>query len=143
MKVLELDEDSPIVQAFKLEERNDINSLLEMEPQDLKDLQYFKDGVPTVVPKFQCSRIQTLFGYIAYRKLQHDSIKVDWPSVTVDYLNQYRVSAHFRYHMNNTLPPELNAYPASQVDPELHAFKRGIKRDPSQFTIFKHEKYWD
>ena len=41
------------------------------------------------------------------------------------------------------MSPELNAYPASQVDPEIHAFKRGIKRDPSQFTMFKHEKYWD
>ena len=68
-KVLELDEDSPVVQAFKLEGRDDINSLLEMEPQDLEDLQYFKDGEPTVVPKFQLSRIRTLFGYIAYRKL--------------------------------------------------------------------------
>ena len=52
-KVLELDEDSPVVQAFKLEGRDDVNSFLEMEPQDLEEFQYFKDGVPTVVPKFQ------------------------------------------------------------------------------------------
>ena len=116
-KVLEIEDDSPIIQAFKLEGRTDINSLLELEPQDLEDLQYYKNGVPTAVPKFQLLRIRTLFGYIAYRKLQHNEIGVDWTSVTVDELNQYRISPHFRCHTSKTLPPELNAYPASQVDP--------------------------
>ena len=82
-KVLEIKEDSPIIQAFREEGRDDINSLLELEPQDLEDLQYLQDGKPTAVPKFQLSRIRTFFGYLAYGKLQHDEVGVDWTSVTV------------------------------------------------------------
>ena len=39
LRVLELAEYSPLAQTLQLEGREDITSLLEIEPQDLEDLQ--------------------------------------------------------------------------------------------------------
>ena len=114
-----------------------------MSEEDIDDLEYMKDGTPTIVPRFQRGRIKAFFGYISYRKHQKNPIGVDWTSVTLDELNQYRVSDYFIFHLNKTLPPGLHSYLATSVNPYLLAFKRGINRDPSQFTLFKHEKYWD
>ena len=62
LRVPDLAENSPLVQALQLEGREDIASLLEISQQDLEDLQYFKDGVPIIVPKFQILCIRTFFG---------------------------------------------------------------------------------
>ena len=76
LRVLDLADDSPLVQALDIEGREDITSFLEISEMDITDLQYFKDGIPTIVPKFQKSRIRTFFGYIAYRKLQKTQLEL-------------------------------------------------------------------
>jgi hypothetical protein len=67
LRVLNLAEDSPIVQALTLEGRTDITSFLEMSDQDIDDLVYMVDGKPIIVPKFERGRIKGFFGYILYR----------------------------------------------------------------------------
>jgi hypothetical protein len=94
--------------------------------EDIDDLQYMKEGIPTIVPRFQSSRVKAFFGYISYRKHQKNPIGVDWTLVTLDELNQYRVSDQFRCHLDKTLPPGLQLYTATSIDPDLLTFKRGI-----------------
>ena len=66
-------DDSPVVRALKLEGRTDITSFLEISEEDIDDLQYMKEGIPTIIPRFQRSRIKAFFGYISYRKHQNKS----------------------------------------------------------------------
>ena len=87
MRVLDLADDSPLVQALNVEGREDITSFLEISKQNIDDLEYLKDDTLTIVPEFQRSRVKVFFGYISYRKHQKKTIGVDWVSVTVDKLN--------------------------------------------------------
>ena len=58
LRVLNLADDSPVVQVLTLEGRTDITSFLEMSDQDIVDLVYLEDGKPIVVPKFERGRIK-------------------------------------------------------------------------------------
>ena len=82
-----MDDTSPLVQALNIEDRKDITSFLEISEQGIDDLNNLDEGKPTVVPKFQRSRIKAFFGYISYRKHQKNPTEVDWTSVTLDELN--------------------------------------------------------
>ena len=77
LRVLDLADDSPLVLAINIEGREDIIILLEMFEQDIDDLEYLKEGTPTIVPRFQRSRVKVFFGYISYRKHQKNPIVVD------------------------------------------------------------------
>ena len=50
LRVLNLADDSPVVQALTLEGRTDITSFLEMSDQDIDDLVYMEDDKPILVP---------------------------------------------------------------------------------------------
>ena len=77
LKLFNLANDSPLVQALNIEGHEDISSLLEMSEQDIDDLEYLKDGTPTSVPKCQRSCAKTFFGYMSYRQIQKHQIDVD------------------------------------------------------------------
>jgi hypothetical protein len=113
LRVLNLADDSPVVQALTLEGRTDITSFLEMSDQDVDDLVYMQDGKPIIVPKFGRGRIKGFFGYILYRIHTKNPIGTDWTSVTVDELAAYRASVHFRCHLNKnttTRSPIIPSY---------------------------------
>ena len=95
LRVLNLADDSPVVQALTLEGRTDITSFLEMSDDDIDELVYLEDGKPILVPKFERGRIKGFCGYILYRIHAKNPIGTDWTSVTVDELDNYRASVHF------------------------------------------------
>ena len=74
LRVFNLAEDSPLVQSLGIKVREDITSFLEISEHYIHDLEYFKDGTPTSVPKFQQSRVKVFFGYISYTKLQKNLV---------------------------------------------------------------------
>ena len=118
LRVLNLAEDSLYVQIPNIEGREDITSFLEISEYDIDDLEYFKIGTPTIASKFQRSCVKEFFGYISYRNIQKNPIGVDWTSVTIYELNEYRVSYRFRCHLVKILPPGLQSYPATQMNPD-------------------------
>ena len=77
LRVLNLADDSPVVQALTLEGRTDITSFLEMSDEDIDELVYEVNGKPIIVPKFERGRIKGFFGYILYRIHTKNPIGVD------------------------------------------------------------------
>ena len=83
---MDLADDSPLVQVLNIECREDITSFLEMSEQDIDDWEYLKEGTPTIVPKFQISRVKAFFGYISYRK--HQKIQSELTGLQLLWMNE-------------------------------------------------------
>jgi hypothetical protein len=91
--------------------------------------------------------LRAFLAYIRYRGTQPDPIGDDWPDVTQVEFDLYRITPLFNgtifgNPMSTTTGGSAASSAGTPRDP-VADFKRGIKRDPSQFPTLKDEKQWD
>lgn len=74
----------------------------------------------------------------------------DWPLVTVDEFNEYRLSPEFEAYLNDrplttsgtTVPSTTFTNTNNSNRYGIVAYKKTIKRDASQFKVFSDKRYW-
>ena len=154
--------DHPIRRLLQKEQINDIGDIYALNPTHLENIRIEdEDGHYVHVPMgFQ----QRLCAPVAYRDCfnavdeSHNFTAKDWLNVTLDEFNDFFESAPFSvyYNRGNILALGTNApsFPtratpgaslssgARPVSTALDAFKKTIKRDPAQFTVFSDRRLW-
>ena len=124
-----------------------------MEKDHIEDLTYMATvknvkGTTTKqqldVPRGHKAHIKIFQGYVAYRQDIKQPLQHDYTSITEDDINEYKVSQHYKCYIPGGTPPNLkHNYPPPVANPDIISFKKGIKRDPSQFKTLKRESDWD
>ena len=124
-----------------------------MEKDHIEDLTYMATvknvkGTTTKqqldVPRGHKAHIKIFQGYVAYRQDIKQPLQHDYTSITEDDINEYKVSQHYKCYIPGGTPPNLkHNYPPPVANPDITSFKKGIKRDPSQFKTLKRESDWD
>ena len=147
------DSQSPLAQSLSYDGITHITDLIAMDKTHIDDLTYMatvkdKQGSPTKqrtdVPRGHKAHIRIFQGYVAYRQDINQPLQHDYTSITEDDLNEYKVSQHFKCYVPGGTPPNLqHNYPPPVANPDIINFKKGIKRDPSQFHTLKRESDWD
>ena len=92
------------------------------------------------LPRGNIGLIKAFRAYIIHASTGNNPITdSNWTSITRDSFNAFRISPAFMTGSYNIPTPTP---PTRTTDP-VHEFKRGIKRDVSQFTTLKDDSAWD
>ena len=104
---------------------------------------------PPILAPGHLGLIKAIVAYERWRSAMSNPIDDDWMSVTFDEFNTFRTSLNFNPQSMfataspaSTNPTAAGAATSPARDP-LSDFKRGMKRDSSQFPVLKDEKQWD
>jgi hypothetical protein len=129
----------------QIENVADLGSLIET---DIKKLSFIATAGedPIAIGPGQQGILRAFIAFIRYRAAQDNPIGDKWNELTNEEFDTYRVGPSY----NGTIfrSPSANN-PGTPAASSMHArdavadFKRGIKRDPSQFPILKDDKQWD
>jgi hypothetical protein len=128
-----------------------LGSLIESDIENLTYVAATEGKAPPQAPipigPGQRGILRAFLAYIRYRGTQPDPIGDGWLDVTQVEFDLYRISPLFNGTIfGNPMSTTTGGSAASSVgDPRdpVADFKRGIKRDPSQFPTLKGEKQWD
>ena len=99
----------------------------------------------TRLPLEECFLVQIkiLQGYVSHCIDINQPI-TDYSLITKQQIDQYRVSNEYKVYIKTGIPPQQKPnFPVDSEDPDLTAFKRGIKRDSTHFNAFKRDSDWD
>ena len=93
------------------------------------------------------SQLKIIKGYIVWRgDIEQPLDGEDYSTITTTDMNAYRLSnvytAYLAHGALSTDNPKVSSKITTE-DPLLSAFKRGIKRDPTQFNTFRRDSDWD
>jgi hypothetical protein len=143
--------DHPVRMALRDESYDSFVDLFSLTRPVLETLQYTsidEDGTPRkyIIPKGHQTRLLALQGYRChFEKTNGRSMGVeDWMEVTVDEINEYRLSGDYMYFNNSdgstSVPTTSPA--VRRPKPGLEAFKKTIKRDPNLFKPFSDKRLW-
>ena len=135
--------DSDIVQALELYGLKSLPDLMDMERSDIDNLEYNDKatGMKTLHRGGQgCVRVMQAY----FRYLRENDID-DIMSLTMEHFNDYQMDI---YDPNATQPSTTSSK-AKKSTASTHTcqpaedFKKGIKRDKSQYIVLKENKQWD
>ena len=150
MSLIRLPKDSALEKALKQSGQDNLVVVLSMLHDDIENLTY-KDGKNPAqeVPQHMRNWIYILQQYQQYRTARNEVLSInDWINVTVDEIDDYRISPHFHAFSsvpaaNRTRATNVSALTGTTVSSAVANFRKGIKRDPTHFPKLKHAKYWD
>ena len=137
-------DDSPLEQALSQTNRTTPADILSMLHKDINALEYQEGKNLRDVPNYQANYIHILQQYHRFRDGCRDPV-VDWLQVTRADIDEYRIGPHFN---DFAIIPEANHTRMSiaSQSPAHHAvqsFRKGIKRDPTQFPTLSKDTQWD
>ena len=140
--VFALPEDSPLHRAMA----NNMYTIPEdflMEKDDVLDDLAFKgdDKKLAKIPKGGAGLLKSLKHFVTHLQTQGVSFgSNNWSNITRDQFNNFRISS-----ANGVMPstPTSSTTPPPPTPDPVREFKRGIKRDITQFTAFKDDAMWD
>ena len=119
------------------------------ESDNKKDQDLFKPPSPkkpvpvSLEPQYQV-QIKIIQGYVSYRLDIGEPIGDAYHLISQQQLDEYRVSNDYKVYVRSGIPPQHKPhFPLTAEDPNLTAFKRGIKRDPTHYNAFKRDSDWD
>ena len=147
--VLGKDDSSPLKMALIKAGCDDMHALNMATDQLIDDLVHDKSQTETdvPVPPFQRALVTVFLNYVAHRNNTGNPIGSDWTAVTPEEFDNYRTSPQCQTRSvntgastsagNTTYSSSSSSKPCTLVD----LFKRGIKRDATQFPVLKDEKY--
>jgi hypothetical protein len=131
----------------RIENVEDLGSLIETDV-DIKKFSFIATTGedPIAIGPRQRGILRAFITFIWYRVAQDNPIGDNWNEIAREEFNTYCVGPSF----NGTIfgNPSVNN-PGTSAASSTHAhdavadFKRGIKRDLSQFPILKDDKQWD
>ncbi|MEL7196229.1 MAG: reverse transcriptase domain-containing protein [Bacteroidota bacterium] len=150
--VLDLDDDAPLVQAVEQLYISRVQDLICYPEDDITKLSYFNSTTnkETFVPAHQKQHIRMLKAFQHFNVDNNTPIH-DWMSVTMENYEDFRASpAATQYTSGPNVAPAYRKItttkPSSNYnnssDP-VSSFKKGIKRDPSNFPDLVQDKQWD
>jgi hypothetical protein len=141
--VLRLDDTKPLWKALEQNGYEDIRDLLPLAIDDIESLKYTeKDANNKTITKDllkpHAKLLECFLRYTKHRMVQGNPI-TDWTTVTQEEFDDFRSSTAWLI----AGPPTGGATTAPRTRDPVQDFKKGIKRDPSNFTSLKDEKQWD
>lgn len=154
--VLDLDDDAPLVQAMEQLYITRIQDLICYPEDDITKLSYQNSTTnkDTFVPAHQKQHIRMLKAFQHYNADNNTPIQ-DWNAVTMEdyenfranpaatnYLSGPSVAPAYRKNTPTTTNSTKSSSYSSSSDP-ISSFKKGIKRDPSNFPELVQDKQWD
>ena len=140
--VLDVSTSDKMVRARKDLGLDWIMHLILLTDEDLSNLRYTDEkGEKENIPCWQINNVRCFIGYMQHRHKRRDPIGDGYLTITKEQLDLYRVSPNFHTYIRTPRPSELS--PSDKVYDAVASFRRGIKRDPSLFVIFRDESNFD
>jgi hypothetical protein len=146
--VMNQPEDGPMAKsltAAQIDNVEDLGTLLEVDIENLSFIALV--GVdPNPMGPGQRGILRAFIAFIRHRANEDNPIGDNWNEITREEFSMYRVGPSFNGTIFGSPSP---SNPRTPTAPSTHArdavadFKRGIKRDPSQFPFLKDDKQWD
>lgn len=135
--------DSPLAQTLYEEGITSILDLLSLEEDDLRTFSHTTDNGTPVYLHISSVRLVLLFqSFIREHVLSVSTLNDDkeWFTLSANDFNSFR--------LRGQPPPTFASAPAStsasaSISAALRDFRRGMKRDVTQFISFKDEAQWD
>jgi hypothetical protein len=90
--------------------------------------------------------LRAFIAFIRHCTNEDNPIGDNWNDITREEFNTYRVGPSFNgtiFGDPSASNPGIPSAPSTRARDAVADFKRGIKRDPSQFPILKDDKQWD
>jgi hypothetical protein len=151
--LFELDKDAAMIKAFTIDGVNDIRDVLAMDYEHYAMLTYTNDkGDTVVIPPWQKSLLKILKSFNWWQSKTSFGPVDDWTQVTKENFDDFCLGPDYQSSYGPTsvpsmMPPQVApqtslSAPFKFKDP-IGDFKKGIKRDPSLFMVYKDEKQWD
>jgi hypothetical protein len=144
--------DTPLTLAFQQNVIRDVSEIINMHHKDIIALKYVDgQGVERPVPMGYLFLIRILKAYHKHRYEQSDPIGDNWTSITLEMFDDYRLGPDYAAVLtatatSTTTTPSTTTTTAVRTpsvrDP-VADFKKGIKRDPTVFPVFKEDRLWD
>jgi hypothetical protein len=142
-------EDGPMeksLAAAMIDNVEDLGTLIKTDIENLSFIALIGED-PTPMGPGQQGILRAFIAFIRHRANEDNPIGDNWNDIPPEEYNTYRVGPSF----NGTIfgSPSSPSNPGTPAASSTHArgavadFKRGIKRDPSQFPILKDDKQWD
>jgi hypothetical protein len=134
-----------LAEAMLIENVQDLGSLIETDIEKFSFIATTGEDPIAIGPGHR-GILRAFVAFIGYRAAQDNPIGDKWNEITKEEFDTSRVGPSF----NGTIfgSPSVNN-PGTPAASSTHArdavadFKRGIKRDPSQFPILEDDKQWD
>ena len=145
--ILRLDPDHPTRKALARDNTTIYEDLLSIEPAHVADLEYPDvDGTLRKLDRPMRANLLAWNAFLYVRTLDNNPVGDDVQKVTYEEFHAFRVGGDYTAYTGGRLPrkPPKELSPSYNItrDP-LQDFLRGIKRDPTHFTAFKHDRQWD
>jgi hypothetical protein len=141
--------DGPMAKSLAEAKIKNVQDFLAPIETDIEKLSFIATAGenPIAIGPGQRGILRAFIAFIRYRAVQDNPIGDKWNEITQEEFDTYRIGPSF----NGTIfgSPLVNNLGIPAASSATHArdavadFKKGIKRDPSQFPILKDEKQWD
>jgi hypothetical protein len=140
--------DGPMAKSLAEAMIKNVQDFLSLIETDIEKLSFIATAGedPIAIGPGQRGILRAFIAFIRYRAAQDNPIGDKWNEITKAEFDTYRVGPSY----NGTIfGSPLARNPGTPAASSTHArdavadFKRGIKRDPSQFPTLKDEKQWD
>lgn len=148
--LFEVSADCAMVESFTKDGVNDIRDVLAMDYEHFTMLTYVDDNGDTVaIPVWQQALLKILKSFHWWRSTGNQGPIDDWTLITKEMFDDFCLGPDYQHSPNQATqiissPIATSTTPAfvRPKDP-IGEFKKGIKRDPSLFVVYKDEKQWD
>jgi hypothetical protein len=128
-----------------IENVEDFGSLIETDIEKLSFIATAGEDPIAIGPGHQ-GILRAFIAFIRYCAAQDNPIGDKWNEITKAEFDTYRVGPSFNgtiFGSPSVNNPGIPAASSTHARDAFTDFKRGIKRDPSQFPILKEDKQWD
>ena len=144
------DPDHPVFAALHQASCTTIMDLYGMRRSDVEALTYIDTSMQPAIRKHlpigNQTRLLAPQGYREYikNKYQNDMKDADWIFTTDADIKRYLMSSEYMYFNNSNRTSTVPGPAPGVVKPNssIEAFKKSMKREPSQFKTFSDKRYW-
>ena len=155
--VLDLTANDNLIQAINDIGCRSIDDIISLQDREIDNMEYIdSNGGPHLVPASKRNLIKALKSWNFHLMIEHSLKKVDWDNktyITLEFFDDFRVSSYDPDNPIRTIPRSVTTSTPSKTIPSAtyqaktqslaQEFRRGIKRDKTQYEVLKDEKQWD
>lgn len=140
--------DHPVRLALTANGLDSMLGLFTISRSNLSSLTYVgQDGTASFLVVGHQNLLLMAPGFRTYFQIRESRAMTtaDWLATTPDVFAEYRLGTDFEAYLNGSIPSTPSPAPAAAAIPTktlIDAFKKSIKRDPSQFAAFSDARLW-
>ena len=145
--ILQIPKDCPIIQAFDHESISTINNILMLNDVDIDPLEYIKNDEEMsdnnhreTLARGHRGWIRVLIAFIRYCDFETEK---ELEEITIDIFNNYRLKIYNPMITTDSSTNHTNKINTKGSHNDGEYFKRGTKRDKSQYPVLKFDWQWD